>query len=106
VSMRGSEVVRDSSFEDDLAALRGMYPEIDRVVSELVDVLLLDYDLPEIPVEVKTLQQVYAVLLDYPPLGPSGPQRFLVTYHATDPTPSPQTPYRTYTLLRITERRA
>lgn len=103
--MRAPEVVQDESFKTDLAALRETFPEIEDVVAELAEVLQLGYQLPEIPVDENSAPQVYAQLLDYPPKGVSGLQQFLVTYHATDPEPSPRTPLRTFTLLTIADRR-
>jgi len=103
--MRGSEVVQDSLFKDDLTVLRREFPEIDRVVADFTEVLLLDYDLPEIPVDPAT-PRVYTHLVDYPPRAASGLQQFIVIYHATDPDPSPRQPYRTFTLLAIADRKA
>ena len=100
--IRGSKIVLDPSFQSDLNELRGDYPEVDAAVKDLTDVLVLDYDLPEMPVDVG--DHVYAILLDYPPEGPEGLQQFRVVYHATDPEPSWTTPYRTFTLLTITDR--
>ena len=104
-AMRGSVVERAPTFEADVAGLRDEYPAIDGPVNDLDEFLRLDYDLPEITVDPSAAPNVYAVKLDYPPQGAGGRSRFLVTYHATDAQPSPVTPYRTFTLLTITERR-
>ena len=100
--IRGSKIVLAPSFESDLDGLHGNYPEVDAAVKTLTGVLILDYDLPEMPVDVG--DHVYAILLDYPPAGADGLQQFRVVYHATDPEPSWTTPYRTFTLLMITDR--
>lgn len=99
----GSVSSRADSFNSDLDQLRPEYPLIDECVEELEEFLKLDYVIPEILVDRDT-PNVYATKLDYPPLGSAGKSLFLVTYHATDPNPSPRTPYRTFTFLSITER--
>ena len=101
--IRASKVVLDQSFETDLDGLRGNYPEVDDAVSDLTQVLELGYDLPEMPFGLG--DQIYTRLLDYPPDGAAGLQQFSVVYHATDPDPSWTEPYRTFTLLTITDRR-
>ena len=100
--IRGSKVVLDPSFHSDLEGLRGGYPEVDDAVKDLTGMLVLDYDLPEMTVDVGN--HVYAILLDYPPKEADGLQQFAVVYHATDPKPSWTKPYRTFTLLTITDR--
>lgn len=100
----GSVVNRAETFDTHLEALQGEYPAIDKEVQDLEELLRLDYVLPEIKVDPESALNVYAIKLDYRPLGAAGRSRFLVTYHATDPEPSPNTPYRTFTMLTITER--
>lgn len=100
--IRGSTVEHATTFKDDLARLRPKYPEIDDVVDEFSTVLRIGGEWPEIPID--DIPEVYVRLLDYPPLRNMGLQRFRVTYHATDPDPSPTTPYRSFTLLTISER--
>jgi len=102
--MQGTAVGHQSAFDVDLSKLATKYPALKDVVKELEQVLKLD-SLPEIPVDSSTFPGVYAAKLDYPPMGASGRQKFLVTYHATQPTPSPIAPYRKITLLTITELR-
>ena len=101
--IRASTVVLDPSFKIDLEELRGNYPAVDDAVRDLTQVLELGYDLPEMPSGLG--DQVYTRLLDYPPSGGDGRQQFTVIYHATDPEPSWTEPYRTFTLLTITDRR-
>ena len=103
--MRGSVVDRSESFVTDLTNLQSKYPDVEKEVQELEAFLRLDYVQPEIPVDPESFPNVYAIKHDYRPMGAAGRSRFLVTYHATDPTPSsPGTPYRTFTLLIITEK--
>lgn len=100
--IRASTVNFADSFNSDLDGLRDGYAEIDGVVVELAEVLKLGYDSPEILIDDQP--RVYVRLLDYPPHGANGVQRFRVVYHATDPAPDWNESYRTYTLLTITER--
>ena len=100
--IRGSKVVLDPSFHSDLEGLRGSYPKVDDAVNNLTQTLELGYHLPETNIDIGS--QVYMVLLDYPPKGADGFQQFRVVYHATDPEPSWTRPYRTFTLLTITDR--
>jgi|SRR5579859_7279661 len=103
---RGAAVKASKTFEADRKALAEKYPDLEHVLTELADLLMLGYDLPEIPVDRETDPRVYAIRLDYPPMGSAGRGAFLVTYHATDPKPnlSMTEPYRVFTLLTITER--
>ena len=101
-AMRGSVVDRSESFVTDLTNLRSKYPDVEQEVQELEAFLRLDYVQPEIPVDPESFPNVYAIKHDYRPMGAAGRSRFLITYHATDPSPSPATPYRTFTLLTIT----
>ena len=103
-AVRASQCVREAQFVTDLRALQSKYPKVDAAIDEFCETLVLDYELPRMLVSPKTLPNVYAHRIDYPPLGEAGLGRFLVTYHATDPAPSPKTPYRTFTLLTISER--
>ncbi len=103
-AMRASTVTEDASFVEEKHALCAKYPEINVVVDELKEALRLDYAVPEFPVDPEKLPGVYAIRLDYPPLGSAGRGRFLVTYHATDASPSMTIPYRRFTLLTIQER--
>jgi hypothetical protein len=100
--IRASTVEKDPSFGSDLDQLRGKYPEVDGAVQDLIEILVLGYDLPEMPTGIA---QVYARIVDYPARGADGLQQFLITYHATDPQPSWTNPYRTFTLLTITDRK-
>jgi len=102
--MQGSSVGHKGAFDSDLSKLSARYAKLKDVVRDLEELLKLD-SLPEIPVDPSSSPGVYATKLDYPPMGASGRQKFLVTYHATKPKPSPITPYRTITLLTITELR-
>jgi len=102
--MQGSVTVHAESFEQDLKSLEPTYAGIRAAVAGLEEFLRLDYSQPEIQVDPETAPRVYAIKLDYPPAGAAGRSLFLVTYHATDPNPSPNTPYRTFTLLTIGER--
>ena len=105
--VRMAELKRTEAFEDDLKALREKYDKIDAAVGDLRDVLLLGYDLPHIPVD-EDIPNVFAIKVDYPPLGSLGQGRFLATYHqaidegghAANPM---NNPLRTFTLLTITE---
>ena len=101
--VKGSKVVLDSSFDVDLNGLRENYPAVDAAVQDLTQTLELGYALPEITSDLG--DQVYARLLDYPPKGAAGLQQFSVIYPATDPELSWTEPYRTFTLLTITDRR-
>ena len=100
--MRVSVVDRAESFAADLRSLWSKYSDVEKEVQELETFLQLGYVQPEISIE--SFPNVYAIKHDYRPMGAAGRSRFLVTYHATDPTPSPSTPYRTFTLLTITEK--
>jgi len=91
------------AFAADLQALEVTYPKLRECVAELEEFLRLDYALPEIEVDRAFAPRVYAIKLDYPPSGAAGRSQFLVIYHATEPTPSPKTPYRTFTMLRIAD---
>ena len=104
-AMRGSVAHRAETFNADLKALQGKYPAVDEEVQNLEEFLKLDYVVPEIRVDPESAPNVYSIKLDYRLLGAAGRSRFLVIYHATDPEPSPQTPYRTFTMLTITERK-
>jgi len=101
-AMRAPEVVPADQFAADIEALRERFPEIAAVVADLRDLLLLGYHLPHVLISPDTLPGVYAVKLDYPPLGPAGHGVFLVIYHQTDSTPSMVTPLYRCTLLSIT----
>ena len=102
--MLGSVVNRADIFKANIDCLRDNYPSLEEEVGHLEEFLTLGYIFPEIKIDTKSAPNVYAVRHDYRPLGAAGRSRFLVTYHATDPNPSPTTPYRTFTLLTITER--
>jgi hypothetical protein len=65
--------------------------------------LNLSYAIPQIAVTTAT-PNAFTIRLDYPPQGEAGLGRFLVLYHATEPRPSMNLPYRTYTLIGIRER--
>ena len=103
-AMQGSVAHRAETFDANLKALQDEYPALDEEVQDLEEFLRLDYVIPEIRVDPESVSNVYVIKLDYRPLGAAGRSRFLVTYHATDPTPLPITPYRTFTMLTITER--
>jgi len=104
-AVRTPALVESSGFKEAKRALAGEYREIDRVVSDLEDLIRCDYLLPAIQVDAKEMPNVYAIRMDYPPLGERGIGLFLVTYHATPRTPvHPVRPYRTFTMLTIEER--
>ncbi len=103
MAILGSVTVHAESFEQDLKKLEPTYPGIRAAVAELEEFLRLDYSQPEIQVDPEAAPRVYAIKLDYPPAGAAGRSLFLITYHATDPKPSPKTPYRTFTFLTIGE---
>ncbi len=103
-AMRACTVTEDASFLAEKGALCAKYPAINTAVEDLKEALQLDYAVPEFPVDPDGLPGVYAIRLDYPPLGSAGRGRFLITYHATDPAPSMTNPYRRFTLLTVTER--
>lgn len=86
-----------------MADLQGRYPEIDAAVRAFSDALEMDYVLPLFLVSGGTVG-VYLHRVDYPPHGSAGLGKFIVTFHATEPRPSPGTPFRTFTLLTINER--
>src|SRR3989442_8364743 len=91
------------SFRRDVETLRPKYAEIDAAIELLTDALRLG-GLPDIPVDAGT-PRVYGIAADYPAKGSAGRGVFLVTYHATDPVPpNMRKPFRTFTLLTITER--
>ncbi len=102
--IRGSVVNRSPTFEASLEGIRNDFPLVDLAVKDLEEFLKLDYILPEIRISADSTPNVYAINLDYPPEGAAGRSRFMVTYHATDANPSPVSPYRTFTMLTITER--
>jgi len=104
MAIRGSVAIRTETFKAQLDGLKEEYPQIEDPIAELEEFLCLDYDLPEIRVDPDSAPNVYAIKVDYPPKGSEGRSRFLVTYHGTDPKPSLRDPYRTITLLTITER--
>ena len=101
--MRAPVVVRDETFKKDLAKLLTKYPELDKAIQENEYLLGLNYPLPHMPADTSS-PKVYAVRIDYPPMGSRGIGRFLMTYHATDLTPHMQIPLQTFTLLTIAER--
>lgn len=106
VAIRASKVDKSPKFQADLVALSGTYPKLGTVLDELADVLCLESSLPHFPVDPKKHgSRVHAIRVDYPPHGAQGSGLFVLVYHRTDPaTPSPATPYRTYTLLRLSTR--
>jgi hypothetical protein len=99
--IRATTVDSDPTFISNVDGLRGTYPAIDEVLAEFCEVLKLGYDLPEIGIG----NQVYTRLVDYPPMGSAGFQRFSIVFHATDPKASWTEPYQSITLLAIYERR-
>ena len=102
--MSASRVAREPEFDDDLAYLRRRYPQIDEVVEEFCDVLRSGYDLPQRPID-RLLPNTYSVNLDYPPLEEHGLAHFQITYHQSADNPWPVTPFRTFTLLTLIERK-
>ena len=103
--MRAAQVHSSVPFEADVVVLRTQYPEIGAEIDELRDALMLDYDLPEIPVDEDNAPGVYTIRLDYPPHGASGLSTPLMAHHGTDRTPGMNCPYRVITLLAIEDRR-
>lgn len=95
---------RGDAFNDDLGRLRDAYPEIDEVVQEFAEVLLRDAA-PRFAVDLRQFPNTYFHLLDYPPLGSRGIQRFVATYHVRETGNPMREPFRTVTLLSISERR-
>ncbi len=84
--------------------LQKAYPEVREEIDKLQELLRCGYVLPQIPIQPDTFPNVYAVRMDYPPLGERGVALFLVTYHATSPAPSLTVPYQTITMLTIQKR--
>ena len=102
-ALRGAAVKREPPFDQQVAALKAKYPDIDKALTELEDFLRLGYSIPHMPV-IPPTKNTYAVTMDYPPKGAAGRRLFLVTYHATEPvTPTMQVPSRVFTLLTIRE---
>ena len=99
--IRSPVLNRIDHFTESLAALSSEYPQIEETIKELEELIRCDFLLPEIPVSATEIPNVYAIRMDYPPLGERGIGHFLITYHATQPTPSPALPYYTITMLTI-----
>jgi len=102
MAMRGAVVEEAPSFIANVKALRDRYPRIREAIDEFKQALKLDYVIPMLRVSEST-PQVYAQKMDYPPMGSGGRGRFVVVLHATKAAPSMNQPFRTYTLLAISE---
>ena len=100
--IRSSEVSRNTEFETDLNKLREKYQAIDEIIEEFAELLKCGFDLPEIPVSPAT-PHVYVQRLDYPAHGSQGAGVLRVVYFASEPSPSPATPYQAIELLVINE---
>lgn len=99
--LRADDVVRSESFNLDVATLLAGYPEIEKTVRALSDTLILN--VPHRPIKVG--KNLFAIKVDYPPLGSSGRGLFLVTYHHNGGVPQSgdvSRPGRVYTFLTIT----
>jgi hypothetical protein len=104
-AMRAPSVIRAATFESDISALRSNYPQIDDAVGQLEADLQEAWAPPHIEVDALEFPGVYAVGLDYPPLGAQGTKKFLLIYHATAEARNKMSePLRTYRLLSIAER--
>jgi hypothetical protein len=101
--MRAPKFYYTATWDVGVAALRLRYPAIEYAIEDFQYALVLDYGLPEVPVDPDR-PDVYAMRIDYPPLGAAGRQRFLVTYLSTEFKPPVGLPYREITMLRIDER--
>jgi hypothetical protein len=102
VAMRASVIVnRTKKFRVDVAGLAATYPHIEKAVVDAEDSLRLGYQLPHLPVD-PMMPDVYAIRVDYPPLGSAGLGRFIAAYHGTKP--SAVNASQIFTMLRIQER--
>lgn len=89
-----------------MACLRDKYPAIDSVIEELVDTLIVSWNVPHRPIHSQDGDDVYGAALDYPPHGSAGTGALFATYHATAEAQNKMThPLREYTLLTLAERK-
>jgi hypothetical protein len=103
-AVRAPTVESAPSFDQDVAALRTKYPEIDSAVSELMENLRSYWTIPHHPVDPATHPNIYAEKLDYPPLGAAGAGRFLATYYGSPLTTNPmQEPLHRFLLISLTD---
>jgi hypothetical protein len=104
MAMRASVVQQSPPFVADLTTLRVAYPAIDDAIDEVTEPLRLGYQLPldRVP---GTAKGIYALRVDYPPLGGAGRGVLVMTFHMTEPHPSAVSPYQTFTLLTLSERK-
>ena len=107
MALRAAELRLEKQFEADREGLRAEYPQIEEAIDTLRDVLILGYDLPQIPVDTEA-PNVFAIKVDYPPHGSQGLGQFIVTYHELlqqeKHAANPMTvPLRVFTLLTISE---
>jgi hypothetical protein len=103
MAMRGSRVTEAPSFVAGVKTLSDRYPAIREAIEDFKLVLKqLDSRLPMQKVSDMTAR-VYSQKMDYAALGSGGRGRFIVVLHATEPNPSMQHHFQTFTLLAIYE---
>ena len=102
-AIRPPIVEERSEFREQAEHVKTTYPEIESVLDEFREALVMDYDLPHVPIGLADNPGVCAVKLDYPPRGVDGLGRFLLTYHTGERKPSMRDPLCCYTLVSIRE---
>src|SRR5690242_10227768 len=99
--MWAQPVATAESFESDLAVLLADYPDLPEVIESFKGALANNVGITRIPLDDGEGEQeypgVFAHLLDYPPLGPAGKQKFRVTFHAMPDGRA--NPWQRFTLL-------
>jgi len=102
--MWAQPVATAESFDQDLAVLLPQYDELPSVIEGFKRALAANRGITRIPLDDgengEEFPGVFAQLVDYPPLGPAGKQRFRVTYHAMAERANP---WQHFTLLTIVE---
>lgn len=89
INVKASEPYKDS-----LRLLAESYPDVRQYAVETEDALRLGYPLPQMPVDTQRFPGVFAIMIDYPPLGSAGRCMFCATYLADGDT---------YIMLSITK---
>ena len=102
--MWAEPVATAESFKEDLAVLVGKYSKLPALIEEFkgalkdnIGITRIPLDDPEGPPE---FPDVFAQLIDYPPLAGKGIKRFRITYHAMAEKANP---WQHFTLLSIRE---
>jgi len=103
--MWAEPVATAESFTEDLAVLVSAYPKLTALISDLKEALKNNIGITRMPLDdpdgPAEFPDVFAQLLDYPPLAEKGINKFRVTYHAMSEKANP---WQHFTLLSIRER--